>query len=84
MDSLSAPKPVVLTLPYGNYRDEDFSKAIAEYKQAKAVGSQGSNLEGKLLEELFLRYPTVYIVSADERDSSKKQGGGPPYVVFVG
>ena len=84
MDSSSAPQPVVMTLPYGNFRDEDFSKAIAEYKQSEAVGSRDSNFEGRLLEELFLRYPTVYIVSADERDSSKKHGGGPPYVVYVG
>ena len=84
MDSSSAPQPVVITLPYGDSRDEDFSKAIAEYKQGKAVGSQSSNLEDRLLEELFLRYPTVYIVSANARDSGKKHSGGSPYVVYVG
>ena len=73
-----------MTLPYGSFRDEDFSKAIAEYKQEEAVGSPDSNFEERLLEELFLRYPTVYIVSADVGDSGKEHGGGPPYVVYVG
>lgn len=70
MSAKKTPDPAIISLEFSKYRESDFVEAVANQKNLVTVPK--SSLENETL-RYILRYPTVYVVAANDRNQHSQR-----------